>query len=120
MHTSTSDNRNIGYRVYEVINNRDYAALEELFDPQVVRHAAGEIGLAKARKAMEKAFESGPKKFVVEDLLAEGDKVALRVSVEGFPPVTGKIGLTIIEIFRIENGRVVEIWGAGMAIPVME
>lgn len=116
----TSVNRNIGYRVYEAINNRDYATLDELFDPGIVRHATGEIGLAKARQALDKAFESGPKKFVVEDLLTDGDKVALRVSVEGFPPAPGKIGLTIMEIFRIENGRVAEIWGAGMVIPVME
>jgi len=117
---SATDNRNIGYRVYEAINNQDYATLEKLFDQQVIRHAAGEIGLEKARKAMEKAFESGPKHFVVQDLLAEGDKVALRVTVEGVSLEPGQSELTIMEIFRIKEGRVAEIWGAGMAIPVME
>ena len=115
-----SENRAIGYRVYEAINNRDYATLEQLFDPQIIRHAAGETGFEKAKKAMEKAFESGPKHFVVEDLLAEDNKVALRVRVEGVPLEQGQANLTIMEIFRIENGRVVEIWGAGMAIPAMK
>lgn len=115
---SLSDNRNIGYQVYEAINNQDYDTLEKLFDPGIIRHATGEIGLDKANEAMKKAFESGPRHFVVEDLLADGDKVALRVKVEGMALKPGQTGFTIMEIFRIENGRVAEIWGAGMAVPV--
>ncbi|GHO47592.1 nuclear transport factor 2 family protein [Ktedonospora formicarum] len=44
---------------------------------------------------------------------AEGNKVALRVTVHGVPTPPGEPLPLILEIFRIENGRVAEIWGAG-------
>jgi len=53
------------------------------------------------------------KRFVVEDVLVEGDKVALRVTVHGVPTAPGESLPIIMEIFRIENGRVAEVWGAG-------
>jgi predicted ester cyclase len=111
---TVADNRTLGYRVYEAINAKDVAALDELFDPQVIRHAAGEIGIESARKALTNAFTTFPdQRFVVEDLIAEGDKVALRVTVQGIPVPPGQPLPIIMEIFRIENGRVAEVWGAG-------
>ena len=62
------------------------------------------------------AFTTFPeKRFVVEDVLVDGDKVALRVTVRGIPVDPGQPEPTIIEIFRVENGSVAEIWGAGTA-----
>lgn len=110
----TADIKALGYRVYEAINARDIAALEELFDPHVIRHAAGETGIESVKKAVLGAFTTFPeKRFVVEDLVAEGDKVALRVTVHGIPMAPGEPLPLIMEIFRIEDGRVAEVWGAG-------
>jgi predicted ester cyclase len=111
---TAADNRTLGYRVYEAINAKDVALLDELFDPHVIRHAAGETGIESARKALVNAFTTFPdQRFVVEDLIAEGDRVALRVTVHGIPVASGQPLPIIMEIFRIENGRVVEVWGAG-------
>jgi predicted ester cyclase len=111
---TSADMRALGYRVYDAINAQDVAALEELFDPNVIRHAAGEVGIEGAKKALENAFASGSeKRFVVEDLLVDGDKIALRVTVQGIPVPPGQPLPLIMEIFRVENGRVAEIWGAG-------
>jgi predicted ester cyclase len=111
---TTEEIRALGYRVYEAINARDSDALEELFDPQIIRHAAGEVGIESAKKALEKAIATFPdKRFVVEDLLVEGDRAALRVTVHGFPTAPDQPLPIIMEIFRIANGRVAEIWGAG-------
>jgi predicted ester cyclase len=111
---TAADNRAIGYRVYDAINAKDIAALEELFDPGVIRHAAGEIGIESAKNAMVQAFAVSPNmRFVVEDLLVDGDKVALRVTVHCVPVAEGQPLPMIMEIFRIEHGRVAEIWGAG-------
>jgi len=75
---SLADNRAIAYRVYEAINAQDVATLDELFDPNIIRHAAGEVGIQKAREALQKAFAGGAiKRFVVEDVLVDGDKAAL-------------------------------------------
>src|SRR4051812_16290349 len=107
----TTDIRALAYRVYEAINTRNIAALEELFDPHVIRHAAGETGIESVKNAVTSTFTTFPgKRFVVEDVLVEGNKVALRVVIHGVPQQPLPI---IMEIFRIENGRVAEVWGAG-------
>jgi len=117
---TAADIRALGYRVYEAINTRNIAALEELFDPQVIRHAAGETGIESVKNAVTNAFTTFPdKRFVVEDLLVEGDKAALRVTVHGVPTAPGQPQPIIMEIFRIENGRVAEVWGAGTSLPFL-
>lgn len=109
-----TDNKALASRVYEAINKQDIATLDELFDPHIIRHAMGEVGIESARKALTNAFATFPQtRFVVEDLIAEGDKVALRVTVHGIPTPPGDPLPLIMEIFRFENGRVAEIWGAG-------
>jgi len=111
--------RSLPYQVYEAINTRDFAALEALFDPHVIRHAAGETGIESAKNAMTNVFMAFPEmRFVVEDVLVDGNKAALRVTVHGVPTAQGQPQPIIMEIFRIENGRVAEIWGAGsMRLP---
>jgi hypothetical protein len=111
---TTADTKALVYRVYDAINARDLVALEELFDPHIIRHAAGETGIESAKNAVTNAFATLPmKRLVVEDVLVEGNKAALRVTIHGIPMAPGQPLPIIIEIFRIENGRVAEIWGAG-------
>lgn len=111
---TAEDIRAIGYRVYAAINEQNIAALDELFAPNIIRHAAGEVGRESSKKALKSAFAtSSDTRFVVEDLLVEGDKAALRVTVHGVPVAPGEPLPIIMEIFRIENGQVAEIWGAG-------
>ena len=55
----------------------------------------------------------------IEDMIAEGDKVACRFTARGVhtgefmgvPPTRKAITMTGIEIFRIENGKIAELWG---------
>lgn len=55
----------------------------------------------------------------VEDMIAEGDKVTCRFTARGVhtgefmgvPPTGKAITMTGIEIFRIENGKIAELWG---------
>lgn len=111
---TATDNKALASRVYEAINAQDFATLEELFDPQIIRHAMEEVGIERARAAVTNAFATFPeRRFVVEDLIAEGDKVALRVTVHGVLTPPGEPLPLIMEMFRIEHGRVAEIWGTG-------
>lgn len=111
---TATDNKALASRVYEAINTQDLETLDKLFDPHIIRHAIGEVGIESARAAVTNAFTIFPEtRFVVEDLIAEGDKVALRVTVHGIPTLSGEPLPLIMEMFRIENGRVAEIWGAG-------
>jgi predicted ester cyclase len=115
---ASGDPKSIGMRVYDAINAQDLTALDQLFAPNIVRHAMGEVGIEAARRAVVNAFAASPSlRFEVEDVIAEGDRVALRVTVdrnEGTPSAERSM---ILEIFRVENGQVAEIWGAGGPAP---
>ena len=63
----------------------------------------------------------------VEDMTAEGDKVAARFTAHGIhkgsfmnlPPTGKPITMTGIEIFRIENGKIAELWGEANLLGLM-
>jgi predicted ester cyclase len=102
--------RQLGRQVYDIINAQDVARLDDVFTQGIVRHAAGQVGIDHAKQAVAQAFASAPDtRFHVEDVFAEGDRIALRVTVHR----NGSPAAMIMEIFRVENGRVAEIWGAG-------
>jgi predicted SnoaL-like aldol condensation-catalyzing enzyme len=50
-------------------------------------------------------------RVVAEDILADGDKVAVHSSVEGTGTPDRDAQPTLIEIFRIDNGRLAEMRG---------
>jgi predicted SnoaL-like aldol condensation-catalyzing enzyme len=50
-------------------------------------------------------------RVVAEDILVDGDKVAIRSSVQGIATPDSDAQPTLIEIFRIEDGRLAETWG---------
>jgi hypothetical protein len=50
-------------------------------------------------------------RVVAEDILVDGDKVAIRSSVQGIGAPAGDAQPTLIEIFRIEADRLAETWG---------
>lgn len=64
----------------------------------------------------------------LNDLVAEGDLVAVRFTARGVHqgafmglPATGKsITMTGIEIFRIEDGRIAELWGEADLLGLMQ
>jgi Predicted ester cyclase len=63
----------------------------------------------------------------IEDMTADGDKVTCRFisrgvhngAFMGLPPTGKSIALTGIEIFRLKNGRIAEIWGEANLMGLM-
>jgi predicted ester cyclase len=108
---TAEDTRSLVYRVYEAINAKDFAAMKELFAPDCISHALEDAGIENGEEALKQVSAAFPdQRFVVEDVLVEGNKAALRVTIHGVPQQPPPI---IMEIFRIENGQVAEVWGAG-------
>lgn len=106
------DIKTLGKRFYEAFNARDIATAEELFAPNFISHAMGTVG--GMRRALMSLFAKYPDiHVIIEDQLVEGDRIALRMTVQGLPRVPGRPEPVMMEFFRIENGRVVEVWGAG-------
>lgn len=108
--------KNIAFEVYDAINAKDSEALCKLFAPEIIRHATAQIGVEAALMMMYKMFETYPNtKFIIEDIIVQGNKAALRVTIHGRDTSEDKPLPNILEIFRIEDNQVVEIWGAGIS-----
>src|SRR3712207_4518064 len=109
--------------VEEVLARGDVAAIDELVAPDFVDHQPfpgvppTREGLKQAIPLFRAAFPDG--RFVIEDLFAEGDRVALRTTFHGTHqgeyagvPATGKaVEFAAIDILRVEGGQMAEHWG---------
>ncbi len=110
--------------VEEGYNAGNMAVLDELFDADFVNHDPAQPavrdlqGLKQLIMAHHAAFADV--RTTVEDLVAEGDKVVKRFTVRGTHtgdlngiPATGKqFTLEGIDILRLADGKIQEIWVA--------
>ena len=106
----------------EVINKKNFAAIDEFIHPQMVDHAlppdvpAGIDGQKHVFRMYSTAFPDTH--FTVEDMIAEGDKVVVRLNMSathygafmGLPPTGKHVRFTGIDIIRITDGKLVERW----------
>lgn len=96
---------------------------ERLIAPDAVGYYAGVTGpsriLSSVTGRVREEHAAFPDvTFVVEDLIAEGDRVAARVTVtgtqtgslRGIPPSGRAMQKTIVGIYRVENSQIVEAW----------
>jgi predicted ester cyclase len=102
----------------EVFNQRSISVIDELYDPNVVDHAAfpdqapGVAGIKSAIKGFFEKFDDLT--ITVEDVIAEDDKVATRETWRAIHRPSGKIvSGTVIHIFRIHAGRITDEWSRG-------
>ena len=122
---STAENKARVHRFYEeVFNRKNTAALDEFIDPQAVDHAApagAPGGIEGARQFVGMFLTAFPDvRFMVEDLIAEGDQVVARLTQSGthhgiflgIPPTGKRVQVTGIEIFRLAGGKIVEHWNS--------
>ena len=107
----------------EVVQNGNFAVLDELVAPNFVDHnpgpgqAPGAEGIKQFFTAMHAAVSD--LRVSVEQILAEGDKVVAHVSISGkhtgelmgIPPSGKEVVMRVSDLVRIENGQVVERWG---------
>jgi steroid delta-isomerase-like uncharacterized protein len=119
---STEENKAVVRRYIEEWNKQNPAGVEELVAPEWVAHGTppgSSPDLAGLKQAFPAFFTAFPDlHFVVEDMIAEGDKVVARVTMRGthrgdfmgIPPTGKQVSNTGIEISRIEDGKLVETW----------
>jgi steroid delta-isomerase-like uncharacterized protein len=121
---STEDNKALLRRYYdEVVNKKNWADIDEFIDPQMVDHAAPPgipAGIEGQRQVFSMYTTAFPDThFTVEDMIAEGDKVVARKTIQatqhgaflGLPPTGKHVTFTSIDIIRIAGGKLVEHWG---------
>ncbi|HEY7589648.1 MAG TPA: ester cyclase [Candidatus Limnocylindrales bacterium] len=116
--------------IEEVFGRGNVAAIDELVAPDFVSHTFGftEDGPAKLKAATERVHATlSDVRFTVEDVVVEGDRVAVRLTASATPtgefmgvPAAGK-RYTIGEMhfFRVREGRVAEHWHQHDALGLM-
>jgi predicted ester cyclase len=117
---TTQDSRAVILRFFDeyLAGQRD-EVLGELVAPQFVNpHSglAGAEGMASGTRFLRQTF--GDARFTVHDVIAEGDRVAVRWTLRGrqvapfhgAPPTGRLVDLPAMSIYRLAGGRIVESW----------
>src|SRR6266480_6621741 len=132
---STENNKAIARRLYEEVwNTGNVAALEELIAPNIVLHfdypadipgpAENQPGLEAIKHFVSQFRTTFPDyHFTVELQIAEGDMVVTRgtargtqtgeyrgLTYKGIPPTGKQVTWTETWIYRIADGKLVELW----------
>jgi steroid delta-isomerase-like uncharacterized protein len=119
---SLDKNKAIVRRWIEAYNTHDLSSIDDLFDefiaPEYVDHT-NQVN----REGLKQLFIMGFTGFpdwheTIDDIIAEGDKVWIRISYtgthtsefRGIAPTGEKVTMTGVDIYRIENGKLVEYW----------
>jgi predicted SnoaL-like aldol condensation-catalyzing enzyme len=101
--------RDAALRMYAAFNAHDHEAADSIFTADFYSHPLGTTGPAGVTRSWQRFHDTFPDaQVIVEDMLVEGDRAAVRTSVHG---VSDKQAPTMLEIFRVRDGRIAELWG---------
>ena len=107
--------RELARRMHDAFNRRDVDAADEIFAPDFFSHPL-QAGRDEVKAAWSAMIAAHPAiRTVIEDVLGDGDRVALRSTIYGLsgdeePDAQPE---TLLEIFRVSEGRIAELWGVG-------
>ena len=130
---SAQDNKALVRRfVDEVQSGGNISLIDEICSPEFVNHSAppGVPSDCEGIKIVTAMFRGAfpDSYFTVEDMIAEGDKVATRKTFHGthegefmgIPPSGRSVAMGLIDVVRIDDGRVVEHWSVGDSLGLMQ
>jgi predicted ester cyclase len=96
----------------EIWNEGSFDVVDEIVAADVVWHDAGINGVEAFKRNLTGLRTEYPDLHIItEDLIAEGDSVVARMTMQGTHAPTGKQATwTAIGILRIADGKIVEMW----------
>lgn len=129
---SSEDNKALVLRFFELgPSGGNMNAANALLSPDFAMHtplpaSPGIKGINEVVTACRAAFEH--LNVTVEDMVAEKDRVAARFTARGvhkgdfmgLSPTGKPITMTGIEIFRIKDGKIAELWGEANLLGLMQ
>jgi steroid delta-isomerase-like uncharacterized protein len=119
--------------IEEIFNQGNLSLADEILAPNFVEHEQLPPGIPNDREGVKvlagmlrSAFPDF--KATIEDILADGDKVVIRMTWTGTHkdefmglPATGKrMSIGVIDIIRVVNGKGIEHWGQMDAMGMMQ
>jgi predicted SnoaL-like aldol condensation-catalyzing enzyme len=110
-------NKKIVVDFYEkALNQKDFDAAAKYFGPRYTQHnptgADGPQGLKNLVTFLKEKFPQSHNE--IKRVIAEGDLVVLHVHSVRTP---GERGRAIVDIFKVENGKIVEHWDVIQDVP---
>ena len=99
------------------INQKDAAAALAFIGPKYIQHNPRSPDGAEGLKGFIEGYlkKANPAlKATVKRVVVEGDLVVLHVQ---SIPAPGALGSAIVDIFRVENGKIVEHWDVMQPVP---
>jgi predicted SnoaL-like aldol condensation-catalyzing enzyme len=110
-------NKKIVIDFYEKgLNQKDFDAAAKHFGPRYIQHNPtapdGAEGFKRLVALLKEKFPSSHNE--IKRVIAEGDLVVLHVHSVREP---GQRGRAIVDIFRVENGKIVEHWDVLQDVP---
>jgi steroid delta-isomerase-like uncharacterized protein len=130
---SIEENKALFRRWFEdVVNRNDYSVVEELLAPDYQAHFPGAPGPIDrdGHRGMVEMFAAAFPDWSesIQDVVAEGDRVVLRVTAggthegefQGMAPTGKTVEITGMGIVRIENGKIAESWWEFDALGLMQ
>jgi predicted ester cyclase len=118
----SESNKAIVEPIYRATETGEVSLLDAAVTDDVIEHPLNP-GQVPGRDALKQTFGGfhlivPDLRLTVEDMIAAGDKVAVRSSMRGTPaseylgvPANGRpLSFTAIDIWRITNGRAAEVW----------
>ena len=130
---STEENKALVRRFVDKVQSKgNIDAIDELCAPEFVNHSApprvpsDREGVKQVTAMFRQA--SPDSYFTVEDMVAEGDKVATRKTFHGthqgtfmgIPPTGQQVSIGLIDVVRVADGKVVEHWSMGDNLGMMQ
>ena len=118
---STEETKAIGRQIMERLDQRDLEGVLALCTDDAIWHGFAPQPLDEAgyRQAISAFLDAYPdSRFPIDDVIAEGDRVAIRhslrgthrVAFQGIPPTGKQVKVNAIVTFRVVNGKVAETW----------
>jgi steroid delta-isomerase-like uncharacterized protein len=116
-------NKALAIRYIEAINNGNFDAFKELLSTDFAIYSPSGFPEPTSREKLIENYEMAMKAFTeftwnIEDIIAAGDKVIIRVIISGIfqgevpdlPTKAIEVKFSLISIMRMENGRIAEEW----------
>src|SRR3712207_6482434 len=116
----SEENKAIVRRWVEAFNEGKFDAVDDLVTGSYVRHDPNspEVHGPEEEKQLIAMYRSAfpDLHFTIEDMIAEGDKVVIRVGISathkgelfGIPPTENRLTLSGTEIYRLVDGKIDE------------
>ncbi len=130
---SAEESKAIMRRFWEVWEQGNVELLDELLAPEYINHTLAAPDLPSGPQGVKEVvsiFRSGipDLKVVIEDMIAEGDKVVVRYTLEGthdgelfgVPPTGRRLSIKSISIERVSEGKIREHWRITDTLDMMQ